>query len=158
MPAARVPEVIFGYTCANDVTARDLQARDGQWTRAKGFDTFCPIGPWVVTKDEIGELDRMTFHLDVNGQRRQTGMTGDMIYSIRRLVALASYQTTLYPGDIIASGTPQGVGEVKPGDKLRLEVDRVGVLEIAVAPDYAEPPANMGAWFDPFLVSRGAPV
>jgi 2-keto-4-pentenoate hydratase/2-oxohepta-3-ene-1,7-dioic acid hydratase in catechol pathway len=96
--------------------------------------------------------------LTVNGNPRQQGNTRDMIYNIRRLVALASYQTTLYPGDIIASGTPEGVGEVKPGDVMRLTVDRVGTLTVRVAETYAEPPGNMGDWFDAFTVARGAPA
>lgn len=151
---ADAEDAIVGFTALLDLSVRGGEDRPFR----KGFDGFCPIGPWLVTKDEIADMDAITFRLDVNGERRQTGNTRDMIFSIRRLVSLASYQTTLYPGDIIASGTPQGVGEVRPGDRLRLEVDEIGVLEIGVNDEYAEPPPQMGEWFDQFLVSRGAPV
>ncbi len=146
--------VIFGFTGLLDLSVRGGEDRPFR----KGFDGFCPIGPWVVTKDEVKDMDALSFRLDVNAERRQVGNTRDMIYSIRRLVSLASYQTTLYPGDVIATGTPEGVGEVRPGDRLRLEVDAIGVLEIDVDDNYAEPPPHMGEWFNQFLVSRGAPV
>lgn len=147
-------DAVFGFTGLLDLSVRGGEDRPFR----KGFDGFCPIGPYVVTHDEVADMEDIGFHLDVNGERRQIGNSRDMIYSIRRLVSLASYQTTLYPGDIIATGTPQGVGEVRPGDRLRLEVDHVGVLEIGVNDHYAEPPQGMGEWFDRFRVSRGAPV
>jgi len=148
---AEADEAIFGFTGLLDLSVRGLEDRPYR----KGFDGFCPIGPWIVTRDEIPDMNRIGFRLWVNGQLRQQGNTQNMIYSMRRLVALASYQTTLYPGDIIASGTPEGVGEVKPGDALQLEVDGIGVLKVAVAPRPAEPPRTMGDWFDKFLQARG---
>lgn len=148
---AEADEAIFGFTGLLDLSVRGQEDRPYR----KGFDGFCPIGPWIVTRDEIPDMNRIGFRLWVNGQLRQQGNTQNMIYSMRRLVALASYQTTLYPGDIIASGTPEGVGEVKPGDALQLEVDGIGVLKVAVAPRPAEPPRTMGDWFDKFLQARG---
>ncbi|AEJ41567.1 5-carboxymethyl-2-hydroxymuconateDelta-isomerase [Sulfobacillus acidophilus TPY] len=148
---AEADEAIFGFTGLLDLSVRGQEDRPYR----KGFDGFCPIGPWIVTRDEIPDMNRIGFRLWVNGELRQQGNTQNMIYSMRRLVALASYQTTLYPGDIIASGTPEGVGEVKPGDALHLEVDGIGALKVAVAPRPAEPPLTMGDWFDKFLQARG---
>lgn len=147
-------DAIFGITGLIDLSVRGQEDRPFR----KGFDGFCPLGPWVVTKDELSDWENIRFQLSVNGGVRQTGNTRDMIYGIRRLVALASYQTTLYPGDVIATGTPQGVGEVVPGDVIRLKVDGVGTLNVSVANAYVEPPVRMGDWFDKFLVARGAPA
>lgn len=147
-------QAIFGITGLLDLSVRGQEDRPFR----KGFDGFCPIGPALLTRDDIADLDNIGFRLRVNGTTRQQGNTRDMIYSIRRLVSLASYQTTLYPGDIIASGTPEGVGEVKAGDRLELEVDGVGTLVTLVHDTYADPPPNMGKWFDQFLISRGAPA
>jgi len=117
--------VIFGYTCANDVTARDLQRSDGQWSRAKGFDTFCPLGPWVET-----DLDPTGLHLRtrLDGETVQDGSTGDMVHGVAALVAHASAAFTLLPGDVILTGTPAGVGPVRPGQRVEVEIDAIGVL------------------------------
>ncbi|WP_430626580.1 fumarylacetoacetate hydrolase family protein [Sulfobacillus thermotolerans] len=143
-------QAIFGFTGLLDLSVRGPEDRPYR----KGFDGFCPIGPWIVTKDEIPDINHMTFRLWVNGALRQEGCTQDMIYSIRRLISLASYQTTLFPGDIIASGTPQGVGEVKPGDEMHLQVDGIGDLIVRVSKMTATPPNNMGDWFNKFTVAR----
>lgn len=125
VPEADAASFIFGYTCINDVTARDLQAKDVQYTRAKGFDTFAPIGPWIET-----ELDPSALRIlaRVNGQVRQDGNTRDMGADPYRLVEYVSHVMTLYPGDIIATGTPKGVGAVFPGDVIEVEVEGIGVL------------------------------
>ncbi len=128
VPVERAAEVIFGYTIANDVTCRDLQASDGQWTRAKGFDTFCPLGPWIVTHlgiDEAGQLDLRT---SVNGKVRQDANTKRMIRGIAELVAQVSAFTTLLPGDLILTGTPSGIGEIVPGDKVTVAIEGIGEL------------------------------
>lgn len=117
---------IFGYTGANDVTARDLQRRDGQWTRAKGFDTFCPLGPAIET--ELDPEERLAVIARVNGDVRQAGFTSDMIFGVPELVAFVSSVMTLLPGDVILTGTPSGVGPVVPGDLVEVEIDGIGVL------------------------------
>lgn len=116
---------IGGFVCLNDVTARDLQKSDGQWTRAKGFDTFCPVGPEVV-----GGLDwrKLAVVTRVNGQERQRGTTSDMVFSIPVLLAYISAVMTLEPGDLVATGTPAGVGPLVHGDEVEVEVSGVGVL------------------------------
>ena len=118
-------DVIFGYTVANDVTARDLQRKDGQWTRGKGFDTFCPVGPWVDTK--FNPTNR-NVRCMVNNEVRQDGNTGLMIYPIPTILAFVSRFMTLEPGDLILTGTPAGVGAVKPGDVMVVEVSGLGTL------------------------------
>ena len=116
---------IFGYTIANDITARDLQFSDGQWTRAKGFDTFCPLGPWIET--DFDPADAMvTCH--VNGEMRQMASTRDMIFTIRQLIAFASSIMTLEPGDIFLTGTPAGVSPISPGDIVETKVQGIGSL------------------------------
>jgi 2-keto-4-pentenoate hydratase/2-oxohepta-3-ene-1,7-dioic acid hydratase in catechol pathway len=117
---------IFGYTAANDVTARDLQARDGQWTRAKGFDTFCPLGPAIET--ELDPLERLAVICRVNGEVRQAGFTSDMVFGVAEILAFISAFTTLLPGDVILTGTPSGVGKVEPGDLMEVEIDGIGSL------------------------------
>ena len=117
---------IFGYTCANDVTARDLQKKDGQWTRSKGFDTFCPVGPWIET--DPGDLQDMALRTVVNGEVRQEGNTANMIFPPHLLVSYLSHIMTLLPGDVILTGTPAGVGPIKAGDEVSVEIDRVGFL------------------------------
>ncbi len=116
---------ILGYTAANDVTARDLQSRDGQWTRAKGFDTFCPLGPAIET-----ELDPQGLMVScrVNGDLRQEATTDDMVFGVAELLSFVSRVMTLLPGDVILTGTPSGVGPVFPGDIMEVEVERIGVL------------------------------
>lgn len=119
------PGYILGYMCGNDVTARDLQARDGQWTRAKGFDGFCPLGPWVETEAEVGDV---TVTARLNGEVRQSGRTSAMMFSPAWLVAFVSGVMTLLPGDVIMTGTPAGVGPMAAGDLVEVEVEGVGVL------------------------------
>jgi 2-keto-4-pentenoate hydratase/2-oxohepta-3-ene-1,7-dioic acid hydratase in catechol pathway len=125
IPPDRATEYIFGYTAANDVTARDLQQRDGQWTRAKGFDTFCPLGPWIETKLDPADL-RIVCR--VNGQVRQLGSTRDMIFSVPKLIAYISSIMSLLPGDVVLTGTPAGVGRLEAGDQVDIEVQGIGVL------------------------------
>jgi 2-keto-4-pentenoate hydratase/2-oxohepta-3-ene-1,7-dioic acid hydratase in catechol pathway len=123
---------VLGYTAGNDVTARDLQARDGQWSRAKGFDTFCPLGPWIETElDPADALIRCT----VNGQLRQMSSTRDMVFPVRQLVAFISSVMTLEPGDVILTGTPSGVGALAPGDEVMVEIDGLGRLVNPVLTD-----------------------
>lgn len=119
-------QYILGYTCLNDVTARDLQKRDTKFARAKGFDSFCPIGPWLVTG--ISPLNRR-IRTTVNGEVRQDGDTRDMIHGIWALIAFISRIMTLQPGDVIATGTPRGVGPIVPGDKVCVEIEGIGTLE-----------------------------
>jgi 2-keto-4-pentenoate hydratase/2-oxohepta-3-ene-1,7-dioic acid hydratase in catechol pathway len=118
--------VVLGYTCANDVTARDLQRRDGQWTRGKGFDTFCPLGPWIVTGLDIADL---AISCRVNGVLRQAGQTGSMIFPVTELIAYISAVMTLEAGDVILTGTPAGVGPLLPGDRVTVEIEGIGTLE-----------------------------
>jgi 2-keto-4-pentenoate hydratase/2-oxohepta-3-ene-1,7-dioic acid hydratase in catechol pathway len=119
-------QYIFGYTAGNDVTARDLQHKDGQWTRAKGFDTFCPLGPAIET--ELDPLERLAVICRVNGEVRQAGFTSDMIFGVAEILAYITAFTTLLPGDVIMTGTPSGVGKVEPGDLMEVEVDGIGTL------------------------------
>jgi 2-keto-4-pentenoate hydratase/2-oxohepta-3-ene-1,7-dioic acid hydratase in catechol pathway len=107
-PVARVPEVVFGYTVGNDVTARDLQRSDKQWARAKGYDTFCPLGPWITTHQSLDEVGSLSIRTTVDGEVRQDGNTKDMIFTVAELVAYISSYTTLLPGDVILTGTPRG--------------------------------------------------
>ncbi len=118
-------EYIFGYTCLNDVTARDIQKREGQWTRGKGFDSFCPVGPWIET-----DLDaqKLALRSRLNGEARQNGNTSMMIHSIDKLLCVMSECMTLLPGDLIATGTPAGIGPMKKGDTVEVEIEGVGIL------------------------------
>ena len=116
---------IFGYTCLNDVTARDLQKKDGQWTRAKSFDTFCPIGPYIVT--DINP-DNLKIALFLNGQLKQSSFTSNLIFNVQKLVSFISKVMTLFPGDIITTGTPSGIGPLKRGDKVEVVIEKVGRL------------------------------
>lgn len=126
VPATRVADVVLGYTCANDVTARDLQLSDGQWTRAKGFDTFCPLGPWIETE---ADPDRLAVETTVNGDVRQAAPATDMVHSITDLVVFVSSVMTLIPGDVILTGTPAGVGPLADGDRVSVSVAGVGRLD-----------------------------
>lgn len=117
---------VFGYTAANDVTARDLQRKDGQWTRAKGFDTFCPLGPAIET--ELDPLERLAVICRVNGEVRQAGFTVDMVFGVAEIMEFVSRVMTLLPGDVVLTGTPSGVGPVEPGDVMEVEIDGVGIL------------------------------
>ena len=127
---------ILGYTCLNDVTARDLQRKDGQWTRAKGFDTFCPIGPWIT--DEI-DPENAGIELYLNGELRQQSNTRQLVCGAIDLVSFVSHIMTLRPGDVVATGTPSGVGPMKPGDNVEVRIDGIGSLcNPVVAPDDPE--------------------
>ena len=128
VPMSRVAEVIFGYTVGNDVTARDLQRTDGQWARAKGFDTFCPLGPWITTHQSLDEVAGLSLRTSVDGELRQDGNTKDMIFTVPELVAYVSSFTTLLPGDVILTGTPEGVGPMQPGQEVTVEVEGIGSL------------------------------
>jgi 2-keto-4-pentenoate hydratase/2-oxohepta-3-ene-1,7-dioic acid hydratase in catechol pathway len=121
----RAADVIYGYTCANDVTARDLQRGDGQWSRAKGFDTFCPLGPWIETSLDASDV-RVTTRLD--GKTVQDSRTSLMMHDVPALVAHVSSAFTLLPGDVILTGTPAGVGPVQAGQRVEVEVEGIGVL------------------------------
>ncbi len=121
----RAAEVIFGYTCANDVTARDLQRSDGQWARAKGFDTFCPLGPCLVTDLDIADLEVRT---RLDGVTVQEGTTADLVFDVPTLIAYASAAFTLLPGDVILTGTPAGVGPVVAGQRVEVEIEGIGTL------------------------------
>jgi 2-keto-4-pentenoate hydratase/2-oxohepta-3-ene-1,7-dioic acid hydratase in catechol pathway len=123
-------EYIFGYTVGNDVTARDLQRSDGQWTRAKGFDTFCPFGPWIDTEFDPSDA---VITCRVNGQLRQMGSTREMVFSVPTLIAFISSVMTLEPGDLIFTGTPAGVGPLQEGDVVEVEIEGLGKLRNPVA-------------------------
>ncbi|TDX50941.1 fumarylacetoacetate hydrolase family protein [Orenia marismortui] len=124
--AAEVGDYILGYTCFNDITARDLQNRDGQWTRAKSFDTFAPVGPIIETEVNPNDLQVQLFH---NGKVKQNSHTKQMIFEIEYLVSFISQVMTLNPGDIIATGTPPGVGSVEVGDDLEVKIEGIGSLK-----------------------------
>jgi 2-keto-4-pentenoate hydratase/2-oxohepta-3-ene-1,7-dioic acid hydratase in catechol pathway len=125
VPEERVPEVIFGYTCANDVTARDLQASDGQWSRAKGFDTFCPLGPWIETDLDPSDVALTT---RVNDEVKQDSRTSLLIHSIARLVSYVTAVMTMLPGDVLLTGTPAGVGPLVAGDSVSVQIEGIGTL------------------------------
>ena len=123
-------EHILGLTCFNDVTARDLQSKDKQWTRAKSFDTFAPLGPWIATIDEFGDLENLDLDIKLrkNGKIMQSSNTKNLIFSIPYLLEFTSKIMTLKKGDIIATGTPPGVGEIKEKDIIEVEIEKIGVL------------------------------
>lgn len=134
-PETEVPEAVFGYTCANDVSARDLQFGDGQWVRGKSLDTFCPLGPWIVTSDEIADPHSLKIRCWLKGRLMQDSNTSLMIFRIPFLISFLSKHFTLIPGDIILTGTPNGVGAfrkppvyMKDGDKVAVEIEKVGRL------------------------------
>ena len=126
-----VRQYILGYTCVNDVTARDLQNKDGQWTRAKGFDTFCPVGP--VVSDEIDPWAGVGVETRVNGAVKQAGNTRDLIFALDAVIRHIAQAMTLFPGDLIPTGTPSGVGPVVAGDVMEISVEGVGTLRNRVA-------------------------
>lgn len=126
VPRSEAYSVVLGYTCGCDVTARDLQRSDGQWARAKGFDTFCPLGPWIETELDISDL---AIRALVNDEVRQDSRTKDMVFPVDELVAYASAFMTLEAGDVIMTGTPEGVSPLLPGDQLKIEIEGIGVLE-----------------------------
>jgi 2-keto-4-pentenoate hydratase/2-oxohepta-3-ene-1,7-dioic acid hydratase in catechol pathway len=123
---------VLGYTCVNDVTARDLQRKDVQFTRGKSFDTFCPVGPWIETDIDPGNVEVQT---RLNGEVKQKGNTADMAFPVAFLIRYISEIMTLYPGDLIATGTPAGVSRMKPGDIVEVEVSGIGVLRNQVVSD-----------------------
>lgn len=125
VPLERVSEVILGYTCANDVTSRDIQNTDGQWARAKGFDTFCPLGPWIETDLDTSDLAVTSY---VGSELRQSGNTKDLIFNVAQIVNFVSSCMTLLPGDVILTGTPAGVGPLVPGDQVDVEIEGIGSL------------------------------
>ena len=131
---------VAGYVVVNDVSARDLQAREPQWTRAKGFDSSCPYGPWITTADEVPDPEDLRLQTWVNGELRQDARTSDLIFSIPEIVAFLSQTCTLMPGDLIATGTPGGVGMamdprvfLASGDVIRIQIESLGIIEHAVA-------------------------
>jgi 2-keto-4-pentenoate hydratase/2-oxohepta-3-ene-1,7-dioic acid hydratase in catechol pathway len=127
--AEEVGEYIFGYTALNDVTARDLQKKDGQWTRAKSFDTFCPFGPYIETEfDPINKSVKSV----LNGKVMQDGNTGDMLYDVKTLVSFISRCMTLLPGDVIATGTPEGIGPMQKGDTVEIKIEGLDTLRNTV--------------------------
>jgi 2-keto-4-pentenoate hydratase/2-oxohepta-3-ene-1,7-dioic acid hydratase in catechol pathway len=135
IPQVRALDHVFGYTVFNDVSARDLQYRTSQWFKGKSLDGSCPMGPVIVTADEISDPQHLRLQLSVNGVAKQDSNTGDMIFSVARIIADLSAGMTLEPGDCISTGTPQGVGDgrkppeyLKPGDVMAAEVERIGVL------------------------------
>ena len=128
--ARRVPEdqaldYVMGFTCLNDVTERHMQGRDGQWTRAKGFDTFCPIGPRIVADIDPGNLSVAAY---LNGEQKQNSSTGNLIFNVPRIIAFITSVMTLEPGDVIATGTPSGVGPMQIGDEIVIEIQGIGRL------------------------------
>jgi len=135
IPLESALDHVAGYTVVNDVSARDIQAADGQWSRAKSFDTFKPMGPWIVTTDELGDAGDLDITLTVNGAVKQSGTTSDLIFSISEIVSYISAGTTLLPGTVIPTGTPAGVGLsrtppefLQPGDVVAIEVTGIGQL------------------------------
>jgi len=122
-------DVVMGFTCINDVSVRDLQKQDGQWTRAKGFDTFCPLGPRIVAGLDPSKLRIST---RVNGQVRQDSSTSDLIFGVPEIVEFVSAHMTLEPGDVISTGTPSGVGNLSVGDEVEIEIEGIGILKNTV--------------------------
>jgi 2-keto-4-pentenoate hydratase/2-oxohepta-3-ene-1,7-dioic acid hydratase in catechol pathway len=130
-PAKNVPQekaldYVLGYTCANDVTARDLQSPTGQWTYAKGFDTFCPLGPWIET--EVDDPEKLQVKGYLNGKLVQSASTAEHIFPVAELIAFISACMTLLPGDVIITGTPSGIGPLQPGDRFTVEIEAIGRL------------------------------
>ncbi len=124
-------EYVKGFTCLDDVTARDIQRKEKLYARAKGFDTFCPVGPWLET--EVGDPQALDLQLRVNGNVRQKGSTADMIFPVAELIAFISHVMTLFPGDLVTTGTPPGVGRLAPGDTVEVEISGIGTLKHTVA-------------------------
>ncbi|MEX0786572.1 MAG: fumarylacetoacetate hydrolase family protein [Dehalococcoidia bacterium] len=136
----RALDHVFGYTVGNDITARDLQRRHQQWYKGKGLDGYCPLGPWIVTRDELPDPQDVHLRLSVNGEPKQDARTSDMIFGVARLIATLSLGMTLEPGDLLMTGTPSGVGfarkppeYLQPGDQIEAEIDGIGVLRNVVA-------------------------
>ena len=125
VPKEKWADVVHGFTVGNDVTARDLQKKDGQFTRAKGFDSFCPLGPWVETELDVSDLRVQTF---LNGEVKQDGRTSDLIFDVPTLIAHVTSVMTLLPGDVILTGTPEGVGPMEVGDEVEISIQGIGNL------------------------------
>jgi len=125
VPKDRVKEYILGYTCVNDVSERHVQKADGQWARAKGYDTFAPIGPWIETEVDPDDLKLETY---LNGELRQSARTSELIFGVAGMVSFISGVMTLLPGDIIATGTPSGIGRMSPGDVVEVKIEKIGTL------------------------------
>jgi 2-keto-4-pentenoate hydratase/2-oxohepta-3-ene-1,7-dioic acid hydratase in catechol pathway len=132
VPEERAADYILGYTCLNDVTARDLQPKDGQWTLSKGFDTFAPIGPWIITDIEPLHLEIAAY---LNGKRCQHSNTKNLIFGPHFLVSFISRIMTLLPGDVIATGTPSGIGPMKIGDRVEVVIEKIGTLTNNIVPE-----------------------
>jgi 2-keto-4-pentenoate hydratase/2-oxohepta-3-ene-1,7-dioic acid hydratase in catechol pathway len=133
---AGAQDYILGYTCVNDVTARDLQKKDGQWTRGKGFDTFCAVGPCLVPREEA-DFAGFRLRTIVDGETKQEGSVTQMLFSVNDIIEYVSAFMTLEPGDLIATGTPPGVGPLQPGSKVQIDITGIGVLENTVVPEAA---------------------
>ncbi|MBU0503436.1 MAG: fumarylacetoacetate hydrolase family protein [Candidatus Omnitrophota bacterium] len=129
IPLNKVPEYILGFTCLNDVTARNLQRKDVQWSRAKSFDTFSPLGPWLETAIRVDNLRIRSF---LNGKLNQDSNTNKFIFTVKKIVSFVSQVMTLLPGDVISTGTPPGVGPMKAGDKIEIDIEGIGVLRNTV--------------------------
>jgi 2-keto-4-pentenoate hydratase/2-oxohepta-3-ene-1,7-dioic acid hydratase in catechol pathway len=125
VPEEEANEYVLGYTCFNDVSDRHAQAEDGQWTRAKGYDTFAPIGPWIETDIDSDKLKLETY---LNGELRQSASTNDLIFGASKLISFISAVMTLLPGDVIATGTPSGIGPISPGDVIEIRIEKIGTL------------------------------
>jgi 2-keto-4-pentenoate hydratase/2-oxohepta-3-ene-1,7-dioic acid hydratase in catechol pathway len=125
VPRDRIKEYILGYTCVNDVSERHIQKADGQWTRAKGYDTFAPVGPWIETDVDPNDLKLETY---LKGELRQSARTSELIFGVAELASFTSGVMTLLPGDIIATGTPSGIGKMSPGDVVEVRIERIGTL------------------------------
>ena len=125
VPKDKAKEFILGYTCVNDVSERHIQQTDGQWTRAKGYDTFAPVGPWIETNVDPNDLKLETY---LNGELRQSARTGELVFGVGELVSFISGVMTLLPGDIIATGTPSGIGRMSPGDVVEVRIEKIGAL------------------------------
>lgn len=145
VPAARALDVVFGYTCLLDITMRGGEDRSAR----KSFDTFTPLGPWLVTADEFGDPTDAELTCSVNGQLRQRANTGQLIWSVARLVEYISSVMTLEPGDVISTGTPAGVAPIEPGDSVSTSISRIGTLTVGVAADHAGPCPTLGAGHGP---------
>jgi 2-keto-4-pentenoate hydratase/2-oxohepta-3-ene-1,7-dioic acid hydratase in catechol pathway len=130
VPEDRATDYVLGYTCFNDVTARDLQPKEGQWTLSKSFNTFSPMGPWIVTDIDPSHLEVSSY---LNGERKQHSHTGNLIFDVRKLMSYISHVMTLLPGDVIATGTPSGIGRMAIGDRIDIVIEGIGTLSNTVA-------------------------
>ena len=133
VPVERAWDYVLGVTCANDVTARDIQRSDKLWTRGKGFDTFCPLGPWLVAGVTAADLADVAITCRVNGEVRQTGRTSEMVFTPADIIAYITQVMTLEPGDVLLTGTPAGVSRLYPGDVVEVELESIGCLRNPIA-------------------------